>query len=145
MRSNWWSAEQDKVLLKHWDIWPSNKIATTMGKSYKSIVCRAYRLQLGPKEISQRKKYLKLSCQPNSKINKPNRLDLTQIFNDPTRIGLPLGDLKEQDCRWPVQSGLFCGSISMSGKSYCPYHHHRSISSQPALRLMPIGNRQNPV
>lgn len=52
---------------------------------------------------------------------------------DASSLRLPLVDLGQRQCRWPVNDAdhdgihLFCGHETELGSSYCPHHFERSI------------------
>jgi hypothetical protein len=52
--------------------------------------------------------------------------------------GLKLCDLKENQCRFPCNNGLFCGAPIMKGealKSYCVHHYLKSIDEKAIAKV----------
>ncbi|MGJ8529836.1 GcrA family cell cycle regulator [Maritalea sp.] len=51
---------------------------------------------------------------------------------------LPLGELGECDCRWPLyrdgEIQLFCGRYTVPSKSYCEVHH--KVAYRPYRRMV---------
>lgn len=43
-----------------------------------------------------------------------------------SETGKTILDLKPRDCRWPCKDNLYCGKISVLGKSYCAEHQKKS-------------------
>lgn len=146
MRANCWKPDQDAILIKYWDTHSSKRIADHMGKTKKSIESRAFRLKLGPKEGIKPGKALIFRIKSKTKPIQPQRLDKNKIFHDDTRLGYRLIDLGSDQCRWPVNEGLFCGDKVEDGKSYCSCHYRHSVISPKIEGLKePIDNRQSPV
>jgi GcrA cell cycle regulator len=55
----------------------------------------------------------------------------------PAPLRLPLLDLRESSCRWPIgdpqdENFYFCGHQKRTGSSYC--EHHAKVAFQPAAR-----------
>jgi hypothetical protein len=40
--------------------------------------------------------------------------------------GIMLLDLKEPNCRWPLDDGTYCGAKHAEHSSYCPCHEYRA-------------------
>lgn len=56
------------------------------------------------------------------------------------QAGIPLLELRDKQCRWPVTDldsygkYLFCGEVCVTGSSYCQEHEHRSWNSRACAR-----------
>lgn len=73
-----------------------------------------------------RPKKVKLS--PPSPEATPEAVEAPRLRCEPVSLELTLLDLGRCNCRWPTSSDpiRFCGRGTMSGSSYCTYHHKLS-------------------
>lgn len=133
-----WTDERVELLTK---LWGEGKTAAEIAKELggvtrNAVIGKAHRLKLSNRvsPIQQNKKPAPVKVQaapavPERKIQKVPAQD--------NRQGIPLTDLKANECRWPLgdpqdESFGFCGHRSIAGLPYCS--EHAKVAYQAATR-----------
>ncbi len=134
-----WTDERVTLLKK---MWCEGKTAAEIAKELgnvtrNAVIGKAHRLKLSNRvsPIQQNKKPVAVPAgkvQPQLAERKVQKTD----FQD-NRKGIPLVDLKAQECRWPLGDPReahfgFCGHASVAGLPYCA--EHTRMAYQPVSR-----------
>ena len=119
-----------------------SQIASRMGISRSAAIGKLYRLN-GSKPVRESAKrnsssIMKPSASSYSSYVMTSAVNTLRKISEkmeaasppelPMKRAIPLVDLPENGCRWPVndpahgQEFLFCGDHKMGGKSYCRHH-----------------------
>lgn len=104
-----WTLERNAFLRKNWGKHTAQEIANALGLTKNAVIGRAWRMKLGRVDSKARKTKLESLKQ--------------QDFEDlPLKIGgRSLSELEDDDCRYPMQKGLFCAKLVWKD-SYCKRH-----------------------
>jgi GcrA cell cycle regulator len=130
----------------------ADQIGDEIGKSRNAVLGKIHRLKLPGggsqprinrvrrthtrKAMSPKKDLsAKSPKRPEGEIQAAEKIPFVEIIPEdaPTPLGIQVGDLREDTCKWPVGDPLdhenfgFCGhEVSRHGGPYCPYHEHRA-------------------
>ena len=58
-----------------------------------------------------------------------------------TKRGVPLSDLRDSSCRWPLDDGLYCGDPVVRG-SYCSTHSKASYRDAESKSIIPFPRKK---
>lgn len=133
-----WTDERVELLTK---LWGEGKTAAEIAKELggvtrNAVIGKAHRLKLSNRvsPIQQNKKPAPVNVQPSAAA--PER-KIQKTPSQDNRQGVPLTDLKANQCRWPLgdpqdESFGFCGCSALPGLPYCL--EHAQIAYQAATR-----------
>lgn len=133
-----WTDERVELLTK---LWGEGKTAAEIAKELggvtrNAVIGKAHRLKLSNRvsPIQQNKKPAPVKVQSSSPA--PER-KIQKIPSQDNRKGVPLTDLKANQCRWPLgdpqdESFGFCGCPALPGLPYCL--EHAQVAYQAATR-----------
>ena len=133
-----WTDERVELLTK---LWGEGKTAAEIAKELwgvtrNAVIGKAHRLKLSNRvsPIQQNKKPAPVKTAPASPT--PER-KVQKAPQQDNRQGIPLTDLKANQCRWPLgdpqdESFGFCGCPALPGLPYCM--EHAQIAYQAATR-----------
>jgi len=133
-----WTDERVELLTK---LWGEGKTAAEIAKELggvtrNAVIGKAHRLKLSNRvsPIQQNKKPAPVKSQPTAVV--PERKIQKAAAQD-NRQGIPLVDLKPNQCRWPFgdprdESFGFCGHANIAGLPYCA--EHAKVAYQAATR-----------
>jgi len=146
IQNNRWTAEQDAMLTKLWEVdgLTSRQIADKMGLySRQQAIGRAHRLGLtrrpNPTKASplSRAKSRKRAQQFNFDFKAAKRIKETVPLQVPIARVIPIKLGPVTKCRWPEGDPKhpdfhFCEAPTLPGRSYCECHHARAY--QPKIQ-----------
>jgi hypothetical protein len=139
-----WTPERDAELTR---LWADPKLSTSqigkvMGLNKSQCIGRAHRMRLpfkvthayapyaARKPVTQRPRrvFFKIPhCPPLTP--QPPLTSLTPLTPEPPReygTVASLVDVREDQCRFPIEDGMWCGRPRGERSSYCDEHHRRS-------------------
>ncbi|MCB9982725.1 MAG: gcrA cell cycle regulator family protein [Rhodospirillales bacterium] len=134
-----WTDERVELLTK---LWGEGKTAAEIAKELggvtrNAVIGKAHRLKLSNRvsPIQQNKKLVAVKTTPSAP-SLPERKIQKAAAQD-NRQGVPLVDLKANQCRWPLgdpreESFGFCGCKNIAGLPYCS--EHAKVAYQAATR-----------
>jgi len=134
-----WTDERVELLTK---LWTEGKTAAEIAKELggvtrNAVIGKAHRLKLSNRvsPIQQNKKAVAVKPSP-AQNNTPERKVKSAVPQE-DRQGIPLTDLKPNQCRWPFgdprdENFGFCGAQGIPGLPYCS--EHAQLAYQAATR-----------
>lgn len=134
-----WTDDRVELLTK---LWGEGKTAAEIAKELggvtrNAVIGKAHRLKLSNRvsPIQQNKKPAPVA-KPQAPVKVIER-KMEKACAQDNRQGIPLTDLKPNQCRWPFgdprdESFGFCGDRSISGLPYCS--DHAKVAYQAATR-----------
>ncbi len=109
-----WTPERIETLER---LWPTalaaREIAVVLGTTKNSVIAKANRLKLKPRKVV----FIPPAAVKNiRRVHKPHK------WKAKGKAPKAMLDLEPNDCRWPLDNGLFCGGHSVDKKPYCREH-----------------------
>ena len=128
-----WGAEQDAVIIEHYNKMRAKQIAELLGITKNAVIGRAKRLGLSRTKEARVKSHKPLS--PFGSWRRKGWDRIQRMFRprpEPVTVvsipgGITLMDLTNATCRWPVSGTgadmMYCGcEVHKEKKSYCLEH-----------------------
>jgi Uncharacterized protein conserved in bacteria len=146
-----WTPEEKQYAAKLWNEgYSAAEISLAMGHSRNSIIGIAGRNRHlfkskgqgskgTPKQPQTKTKAERPTYQPRNPIQMvwsnipkpPKATELAIVFGEPPSNRVTILTVTKYQCRWPTNDANeefhMCGHEVKEGKSYCPYHHKRSV------------------
>lgn len=147
-----WTDERVTLLKK---LWCEGKTAAEIAKELgdvtrNAVIGKAHRLKLSNRvsPIQQNKKPVVVSGKAQPVLIE--RKAPKEVSLQDNRQGVPLLDLKAQECRWPLgdprdKNFGFCGHASVAGFPYCAEHARSAYQAQNRTRVLKVEDLEKDV